>query len=129
MNDHRQRALINRSSWRLAGAAAISVVALSSSGWAQETVIIGGSGQSAIEVNLDALLNLDGRASGRTLRFPGEDLDAILGPPVLRVGYRCQRTRPGNQERIRTAVTFWLNHQWTAVCIVVSVGIACSPLT
>lgn len=95
MNDHRQRALINRSSWRLAGAAAISVVALSSSGWAQETVIIGGSGQSAIEVNLDALLNLDGRATERTLRFPGEDASQAV---VLRAPGGV-RTTPAPRSR------------------------------
>jgi outer membrane protein OmpA-like peptidoglycan-associated protein len=95
MNDQRQRALINRSSWRLAGAAAIGVVALSSSGWAQETVIIGGSGQSTVEVNLEALRNLDGRASERTLRFPGEDTSQAI---VLRApgGARtpAPRSRP-----------------------------------
>lgn len=95
MNDHRQRALISRSSWRLAGAAAISVFALSSSGWAQETVIIGGSGQSAVEVNLNALRNLDGRARERTLRFPGEDTSQAI---VLRAPGGA-RTTPAPRRR------------------------------
>lgn len=78
MNDHRQHTLINRSSWRLAGAAAIGVVAFSGSAWAQETVIIGGSGQSTVEVSLEVLHNLDGRASKRTLRFPGENTSQAI---------------------------------------------------
>ncbi|MCX8230493.1 MAG: OmpA family protein [Alphaproteobacteria bacterium] len=95
MNDHRQRALISRSSWRLAGAAAIGVVAFSGSAWAQETVIIGGSGQSTVEVNLEALRNLDGRASKRTLRFPGENTSQAI---VLRAPGDA-RTTPAPRSR------------------------------
>jgi outer membrane protein OmpA-like peptidoglycan-associated protein len=95
MNDHRQRALISRSSWRLAGAAAIGVVAFSGSAWAQETVIIGGSGQSTVEVNLEALRNLDGRASKRTLRFPGENTSQAI---VLRAPGDA-RTPPAPRSR------------------------------
>ena len=89
MNDHRQRALISRSSWRLAGAAAIGVVAFSGNAWAQETVIIGGSGQSTVEVNLEALRNLDGRTSKRTLRFPGENTSQAI---VLRAPSNARTT-------------------------------------
>lgn len=50
---------------------------------AQETVIIGGSGQSAVEVNLGILGDLDGGSSQRALRFPGEPADQsiVLRPP------------------------------------------------
>jgi len=89
MNDHRQRLLISRSTWRLVGAAAICVVAFSGSTWAQETVIIGGSGQSTVEVNLEALRNLDGRTSKRTLRFPGENTSQAI---VLRAPSNARTT-------------------------------------
>jgi len=89
MNDHRQHLLISRSTWRLAGAAAICVVAFSGSTWAQETVIIGGSGQSTVEVNLEALRNLDGRTSKRTLRFPGENTSQAI---VLRAPSNARTT-------------------------------------
>ena len=95
MNDHRQRALILRPPWRLAGAAAIGVVAFSINAWAQETVIIGGSGQTAIEVNLKVLRNLDGRASKRTLRFPGENTSQSV---VLRTPGDA-RTTPAPRSR------------------------------
>jgi len=39
---------------------------------AQETVVIGGSGQSSVEVNLEVLRDLDGATRQRVLRFPGE---------------------------------------------------------
>ena len=94
MNDHRQRALISRPSW-LAAAAALGMVVLSSSGWAQETVIIGGSGQSAVEVNLNALRDLVGRAGERTLRFPGEDTSQSV---VLRAPGGA-RTTPAPRSR------------------------------
>jgi outer membrane protein OmpA-like peptidoglycan-associated protein len=95
MNDHAQRALISPLSWRLAGVAAIGVVAFSVSAWAQEAVIIGGSGQSAVEVNLEVLRNLDGRASKRTLRFPGENTSQAI---VLRAPGDA-RTTPAPRSR------------------------------
>ncbi len=39
---------------------------------AQETIYIGGSGQPSVEVNLDALNDLDAYADGRLLLHPGE---------------------------------------------------------
>ena len=89
MNDHRQRAVKSRSSWRLAGAAAIGVAALSGSAWAEETVVIGGSGQSSVEVNLKVLRNLDGRVSKRSIRFPGENTSQAI---VLRSPGRTRAT-------------------------------------
>ena len=96
MNDHRRRAVISRSSWRLAGAAAIGVVALSGSAWAEETVIIGGSGQSTVEVNLEVLRNLDGRASKRSIRFPGENTSQaiVLRSPGLKQRIPAPGSRP-----------------------------------
>jgi len=95
MNDHRQCTQSSRSSWPLAAVTAISVVAFSGTASAQETVIIGGSGQSAVEVNLDTLRNLDGRASQRTLRFPGED----TGQAVVLRAPGGARTTPAPRSR------------------------------
>ena len=70
------RAAINtrfRSTAAVIGALVLSAFAVTES-WAQSTVVIGGSGQPAVEVNLDVLDRTDGQFSGvgRRLLMPGE---------------------------------------------------------
>lgn len=96
MIDHRQRAPIKRLSSRLFVASALAAFAVGGNAIAQETVVIGGSGQSSVEVNLDALRDLDGRASQRMLRFPGEDTSktVVLRPPGDARTAPAPRSRP-----------------------------------
>ncbi len=86
--------------WYVAVTATMLSLLFSSAAIAQETVIIGGSGQSAVDVNLGALRDLDGRQRVRTLRFPGEASDdaIVLKPPA---GSRT--ALPAGQRPILTA--------------------------
>lgn len=84
MGKHGQRVPIRYSwHWHAAVSATALSLLLSTAAVAQETVIIGGSGQSSVDVNLGALRDLDGRQQMRTLRFPGERTDdaIVLKPP------------------------------------------------
>ncbi|MDA1058981.1 MAG: OmpA family protein [Proteobacteria bacterium] len=84
MSKQERRVLVARSrSWRVTVTAAATVLSLSGTALAQETVIIGGSGQSSVEVNLETLRDLAGRQVERILRFPGEATDqtVVLRPP------------------------------------------------
>ena len=62
-----------RSTASILGALVLSAIATTTS-WAQSTVVIGGSGQPAVEVNLDVLDRQDGQypGAGRRLLMPGE---------------------------------------------------------
>ena len=62
-----------RSTAAVVGALALSALATTES-WAQSTVVIGGSGQTGVEVNLDVLDRVNSQFScvGRELLMPGE---------------------------------------------------------
>jgi outer membrane protein OmpA-like peptidoglycan-associated protein len=83
MNEQRRR--LFGSALRLACGAGLLAMATAKTplAMAQETVVIGGSGQSAVEVNLGILRDLDGGSNQRALRFPGEPADQsiVLRPP------------------------------------------------
>ena len=61
------------------GALVLSVLATTES-WSQSTVVIGGSGQPAVEVNLDVLDRPEGQfpGAGRRLLMPGERPAAVV---------------------------------------------------
>ena len=83
MNEQRRR-LVGSALRHACGAGLLALAtATIPAATAQETVIIGGSGQSAVEVNLGILRDLDGGSSQRALRFPGEPADQsiVLRPP------------------------------------------------
>lgn len=69
--------------WRRCAIIAIASALGAGPALAQETVVIGGGGQPAVEVNLDVLRTLDGSGTQRVLRFPGEAVDQsfVLKPP------------------------------------------------
>lgn len=96
MTDQRLGARLTRASSRLVVTTVLGLVAFSGTVMGQETVIIGGSGQSSVEVNLDALRDLDGRGNQRALRHPGEDAGQAV---VLRAPAGVARAIPTPRNR------------------------------
>ena len=95
----------------LVGSVLLSFVLASESG-AQSTVVIGGSGRPAVEVNLDALDQQDDLfpGSARRLRMPGErsvDVVHLRAPGVARTSQtgtitpRLSLQRPSTPSRLR----------------------------
>jgi len=81
-----------RSTAAILGALVLSAMATTDS-WAQSTVVIGGSGQPAVEVNLEVLDRQEGQypGTGRRLLMPGErpaDVVRLRAPGASRQGSR-----------------------------------------